>query len=211
MGLGNVSTNVALSTDKVSAADIAVLKRMGNRTSEENPIRVHHAKGGGFIIAVGKFSVDEAPAGPRYGLSAELIGIMTKAAENGAFYLELSKDGPSVPTTKSHADLSTGHLRHLDYHLLEDISADLNPAPVNVYDHGHGWIVDIKSAGSEADLKAAGLSDEFLALVAAARESGADLLDFDADADLDPGFPEFDAATDEVVKPAEDAPSVPGM
>lgn len=211
MGLKNVSTNVALSTDKVSAADIAVLKRMGNRTSEENPIRVHHAKGGGFIIAVGKFSADETPVGPRYGLSAELIGIMTKAAENRAFYLELSKDGPSVPTTKPHADLSTGHLRHNDYHLLQDVSDDLNPAPIHAYDHGYGWIIDVKSAGPEADLKAAGFSDEFLALVAAARESGAELLDFDADADLDPGFPEFDAATDELVKPDEDAPSVPGM
>ncbi|WP_315921351.1 hypothetical protein [Mesorhizobium sp. SP-1A] len=211
MGLANVSSNVALALDKVSAADIATLKRMGNRTSEDNPIRVHHAKGDGFIIAVGKFSVDEAPAGPRYGLSAELIDVMTKAAENGAFYLELSKDGPAVPTTKPHADLSTGHLRHNDYHLLQDVSDDLNPAPIHAYDHSYGWIVDVKSAGPEADLKAAGFSDEFLALVAAARESGADLLDFDQDADLDPGFPEFDAATGELVKPEEDTPSAPGM
>lgn len=211
MGLENVCTNVALSTDKVSDANLAALKRMGNRVNEENPIRVHHAKNDGFIVSVGKFATGERPGGAQFGLSADFIGIMKLAAENGAFYLELSKDGPSVPSRKPLANVSTSHLRHNDYHLLQDISDDLNPAPIHAYDHGYGWIVDVKSAGSVADLKAAGFSDEFLALVAAARESGADLLDFDQDADLDPGFPEFDAATDELVKTEEDAPSTPGM
>lgn len=197
MGLSKVVSNVGLALDKVSAADIATLKRMGNRKMEDNPIRVHQAKDDALIISVGAFAVDDQPAGPRFGLSAEIVGIMKHAADNGAFYLELTKDGPSVPTSKPHADLSTGHLRQADYHLLEDIAFHQIPAPVSVYDHGYGWIVDAKSAGSAEELKAVGLSDEFVALVAAAREVDVDIIDFDSDADLDPGYPEYDSVTDE--------------
>jgi hypothetical protein len=211
MAFEKINTNVALATNAVLAKDIDVLKTMGNRKSDENPIRVHQGKDGDLIVAIGGFAVENETPGSRFGISAELVSIMTKAAEDGSFYLEISKDGPAVPTTKPFVDLSTGHLRLMDYHILEDLTGSNVPAPLKVYGHGYGWIIDVKSAGTDDELKEAGLSDGIISIIKSAREAGADILDFDRDADLDPGFPEFDAVTDELVKPEEDAPSVPGM
>lgn len=207
MGLEKLDSNVELALDKVSASDLSALKRMGNRKQEDNPIRVHKGADDALIVAVGTFAADEEPVGPRFGLSAELIGTIKKAASEGSFYLILDKNGPSTPTSKPHVDLSTGHLRRSDFHLLEDIAAHVVPAPLQVYDHGYGWIIGVKNAGTVDELKAVGLSDEITALVDAARESGADYIDFDADADLDPGFPEYDVNTDEKVE-AVSAPSM---
>lgn len=200
MTFEKINTNVALATDAISESDIVVLKRMGNRKNDENPIRVHQGKDGNLIVAIGGFAVDNETTGSRFGISEELVSIMTKAAEDGSFYLEISKDGPAVTTTKPFVDLSTGHLRHMDYHILEDFTGSNVPTPLKVYGHGYGWIVDVKSAGSDEELRQAGLSEGLVTIIEAAREAGADILDFDRDADLDPGFPSFDPETDELLE-----------
>jgi len=199
MALKNVNTNVALSSKVISAADKAALSELATRGGQ---VRVHQL-GGTSLIAVGKFSSKIGPLGDNHGLSEELVSILSQAADIGAMYVEFSKDGPSVPTERAHADLSTGHLRNADYEVLQSISDGERAAPIHVADHAYGFVVDVSTAGSADALQNAGLSKEFTALVDAAREAGANFIDFDSDADLDPGFPEFDPVFDEEIEHEE--------
>lgn len=110
---------------------------------------------------------------------------------------------------KKFLDVSTGHLRKQDIEALEKYTG--NPEsdrPLKLICHPteYGWIVSagVLAVGSDAQaaaenvraLKEEGFSDEFIALLEHAHKNDAWMVQFDSDADYEPGFPVFDYGTD---------------
>jgi hypothetical protein len=181
--------------------------------SSSNPLRVHR-NAYGFLVSLGMFHNGENDAGQRLaalGFGKEMIATLAAAAEGGASYLDINANAPGKITAKSYFDLSTGHLRVGDSDLLEGIgsSAIVGTVPLLAHSTEHGYVVDMSFVRSDSELREFGFSDDFVALVAHARANDAAFIDFDQDADYEPGFKIFDQVSDEDITAdyAEDAPA----
>lgn len=184
----------------VTSEDLHTLRRMKGIVSSANPLRVHR-NAYGFLISLGMFHNAENDAAERLaalGFTKSIIGTLAAAAEGGASYLEINTKAPASITPKSYLDLSTGHLRIKDGDLLEGIGSGkiVGSIPLLAYSTEHGYVLDMSFVGSDTELKEFGFSDEFLALIAHARAHEAAFIDFDQDADYEPGFKTFDQITD---------------
>lgn len=115
-------------------------------------------------------------------------------------------------------DVTTAHLKKQDrealQHLADTQQTEDWPSP-HVYSQEYGWYI---SAGvmygeeiSEGQdrLRNAGFSDEFIDILTYAKENDVAMVNFDAHAEPEPGFPTFDLYTDEII-PDEDATPVLG-
>jgi hypothetical protein len=193
-------TLTEISIFSVTSADTQRLREMKGHVAVSNPLRVHRSAKG-FIISLGMFYNGENDAPERLkalGFSDDLIGTLSKAAETGAAYLDVNNSAPRDLTTKSYFDLSTGHLRVKDGELLEDMGRrELSSLPLIIHSTNHGWIIDLGAPRNDQAIKDLGFSDEFVALLAHAQSAGSTMVEFDTDADFEPGFPIFDQVTDE--------------
>ncbi len=89
-----------------------------------------------------------------------------------------------------YLDLSTAHMTEADSRILET-AAEIG---VRVILHDYGWWIHVPEAGSEAEeadteMKAAGMSDAFRAVIDSARYRGCRWVNFDQDADEDDDLP----------------------
>lgn len=110
---------------------------------------------------------------------------------------------------KKFLDISTGHLRKQDIEALEKYTGNRkadHDLKLICYPSEYGWIVSvgILAVGGDAkatdgtilELKREGFSDEFIALLQHAHKNEAWMVQFDSDADYEPGFRVFDYGTD---------------
>jgi hypothetical protein len=197
----------------VTSRDLDTLRGMKGVVSSQNPLRVHR-NAYGLLVSLGMFHNGQNDADRRLaalGFSTDIIGTLAAAAEGGASYLDINANAPGKITKKSYLDLSTAHLRVQDGDLLEGIGSSriVGSVPLLVHSTEHGYVVDMSFVRTAAELKEFGFSDEFVALIALARENEASFIDFDTDADYEPGHKIFDQITDADVTADhfEDAPA----
>lgn len=121
------------------------------------------------------------------------------------------------PNVKTLLDVSTAHLRPSDMEALDAIAAieGDQPRPLRVYGDEYGWYVSVGAlrGGDDGEAavqrsRAAGLSTTFLNLMFHARSLGVEVVRFDAEADLEPGFPVFDHVIGAAVDPSDYEPAV---
>ncbi len=184
----------------VTSRDLDTLRDMKGVVSSANPLRVHR-NAYGFLVSLGMFHNGENDAGKRLtalGFTKDIIDTLSAAAEGGASYLDINANASAKITAKSYLDLSTGHLRVKDGDLLEGIGSSriVGSVPLLAHSTEHGYVVDMSFVRSDSELKEFGFSDDFVALVAHARKNEAAFIDFDQDADYEPGFKIFDQITD---------------
>lgn len=184
----------------VTSEDLHTLREMKGIVSPANPLRVHR-NAYGFLISLGMFHNAENDAAGRLaalGFTKSIIGTLAAAAEGGASYLEINAKASARITPKSYLDLSTGHLRVKDGDLLEGIGSSriVGSGPLLAYSTEHGYVVDMSFVRSDTELREFGFSDDFVTLIAHARANEAAFIDFDQDADYEPGFKIFDQVTD---------------
>lgn len=113
-------------------------------------------------------------------------------------------------------DVTTGHLKKQDREALQRLADSQKsedwPTP-HVYEQEYGWYIsagvmygnDSVSDGQE-ELREAGFSDEFIALMTYAYENDVAIVNFDADGEPEPGFKLFDEITDEEIP--DEAPAL---
>lgn len=184
----------------VASDDLHALRRMKGVVSSANPLRVHR-NAYGFLISLGMFHNAENDAAERLaslGLTKSIIATLAAAAESGAPYLEINAKASARIASKSYLDLSTGHLRVKDGDLLEGIGSGkiVGSVPLLAYSTEHGHVVDMSFVRSDSELREFGFSDDFVALISHARANESAFIDFDQDADYEPGFKIFDQVTD---------------
>mgnify|MGYP000971730508 CR=1 FL=1 len=197
----NKKTMAEVSVHAVTSADLEILRGQKGIVSAANPLRVHRY-GEGFIVSLGMFYNGEDDAADRLkalGLSKEAIATLTKAAETGAAYLDINATASANVAKKAYFDISTEHLRVKDGDLLDGIGSGriAGFVPVIVHNTEHGYIVDLRSAKSAEKLREFGFSENFTDVISHVLDNGASLIDFDQDADCEPGFSLFDQVTDE--------------
>lgn len=203
----NSRTLAQISTYAFENQDEDVLRRCRGQVSTENPLRVHrHAEG--YIVSLGMFHNGKGDAKERLtqlGFKQRAIETMAAAAETGASYLDIYSPASAVLKTVSYMDLSTAHLRVRDADLLEGIGNGeiVGNLPVVMFNTRNGYIVDLRAERTTPEkLSEFGFSDEFIALIEHARRNDATFVDFDNDADYEPGFSIFDQETDEDITSA---------
>ncbi len=197
----------------VTSRDLDTLRDMKGVVSAANPLRVHR-NAYGFLVSLGMFHNGQNDAAQRLaalGFTKDIIETLSAAAEGGASYLDINANASAKITTKTYLDLSTGHLRVKDGDLLEGVgsSSIVGSVPLLVHSTEHGYVIDMSFARSDSELKEFGFSNDFLALIAHARANGASFIDFDHDADYEPGFKIFNQITDADITAdyAEDVPA----
>lgn len=93
-------------------------------------------------------------------------------------------------------DINTGHLRPRDIEKLNEI-LEFGKPPFRIHEYEYGFVVAVGTMYGNTDdaivrIKEIGLSDEFVRLMQHAHANEAMLIQFDTDADIEPGFPIFD-------------------
>jgi hypothetical protein len=208
----NKRTMAEVSVATLTSRDQSVLREMKGVVSSQNPLRVHR-NAYGFLVSLGMFHNGENDAGQRLaalGLSEDIVTTLATAAEGGVSYLDINANAPGKITAKSYLDLSTGHLRVKDGELLDGIGSRLIVGSVPLLAHSteHGYVVDMSFVRTTAELTDFGFSDEFIALIDLARSNDASFIDFDSDADYEPGYKIFDQITDaDITADYEEAPA----
>ncbi|NTF23492.1 hypothetical protein G6L37_34545 [Agrobacterium rubi] len=197
----NKRTMTEVSVYSFTSRELEILRTMKGLVSSDNPLRVHRY-GDGFIVSLGMFHNGENDASERLaplGFSKPSIEMLAEAAATGATYIDISADASAEVTIKPYLDLSTGHLRVKDGDLLEGIGSGkiVGKVPFIVHSTEHGYVVDIRSVAPAQDIRDFGFSTEFSNLIAYAASKNAPIIDFDNDADYEPGFSIFDQVTDE--------------
>lgn len=200
-----------ISTYAFDGWDEDLLRRCRPQVTSDNPLRVHrHAEG--YIVSLGMFHGEAGDAKERLKklrMSDRAIETMAAAAATGASYLDIYSPASAILKTVSYMDVSTAHLRVRDAELLEGIVTGeiVCNVPVVTFSTRNGYIVDLRAERTTPErLAEFGFSDEFIALIDHARRNDAVFVDFDNDADYEPGFSIFDQETDEdiTVAMAED-------
>jgi len=109
---------------------------------------------------------------------------------------------------KTMLDVTTGHLKKQDREALQRLAdrqrVDNWPTP-HVYQQQYGWYISAgvmygnDVADGQEELRLAGFSEEFIALMTHAYENDVAIVNFDADGYQEPGFKLFDEDTDEEI------------
>lgn len=201
----NTRTLAEVSVFAMTSNDLETLRSQKGVVSNDNPLRVHRYAEG-FIVSLGMFypeeeqkeAVDRLAA---LGLSKQAIEVLSTGAATGSAYIDINADAPGTVSKRSYMDISTGHLRVKDGDLLEGIGAGriVGTVPVMVHNTEHGYIVDVRGTRSAEEIREFGFSEAFAALIDHAKRNAAVIVDFDQDADYEPGFSIFDQVTDQDV------------